>query len=158
MMGHKPPSSNWTGRPPSKRMGAGSSPAGGSVSHPHGGDVRQADIVRWAMAISAGGEEAGVAIAEIARLIPIEWNGDEIFLDGAVRTGIMVGMDPVNIAVCLMFAMVGMEWPFLFPDVLPAVSKEWSRRVREGRSAARKPTSPSARMPQLLEIETGKEP
>lgn len=158
-MGHKPPSSNRTGRPPSKRMGAGSSPAGGSVGRTPGGmDVLRDEIVRWAMAIAAGGMEAEAAIAEVARIVPVERDGNEIILGGIVRTGFVAGWtDPVNIAVGLMFAMVGMEWPFLFPDVLPAVSKEWSRRVREGKAAART-GGPSARMPRLLEIETGEEP
>ncbi len=60
---------------------------------------------------------------------------DEIIFDGpsGVGTGLFKGIDPINAAVCVAFAVAGVFWPFVFPNLLKKVEKEWKERLKQRR-------------------------
>jgi len=57
---------------------------------------------------------------------------DEIIFDGpsGVGTGLFKGVDPINAAVCIGFAVAGVFWPFVFPNLLKKVEAKWKERRR----------------------------
>ncbi len=55
---------------------------------------------------------------------------DEIIFDGpsGVGTGLFKGIDPINAAVCIGFAVAGPLWPFVFPNLIKKVEAKWKER------------------------------
>jgi len=58
---------------------------------------------------------------------------DEIVFDGpsGVGTGLLRGMDPINTAVCIAFAIAGAFWPFMFPNLLRKAEAKWKEGRKE---------------------------
>ena len=52
-----------------------------------------------------------------------------------ITTAILANSDPVTRAVCLGFAVFGVNWPFLCPRLLYAVNQEWRLRQKQAASA-----------------------
>ncbi len=53
-----------------------------------------------------------------------------------IRTGLCENSDPITKAVCLGFAIAGIHWPQVFPDLLGAVNKEWRARIKAAKRAS----------------------
>jgi hypothetical protein len=53
-----------------------------------------------------------------------------------ITTAITAISDPVSRAVCLGFAVAGIWWPHVFPNLLTEVNKEWRSRRKQADSNA----------------------
>jgi hypothetical protein len=72
--------------------------------------------------------------------------GDEVLLINPYlnfRTAIFENMDPVSRAVALGFALAGMYWPKIFPDLLKETNKEWKKREEAQEARAGETRNPA---------------
>jgi len=71
--------------------------------------------------------------------VPVEYNGKVLRLGGRgkfpgysnVPSAIYQDLDPTTILVCLGFAFFGMFWPWVMPDALKKLNKQWREEMKK---------------------------
>ena len=72
-----------------------------------------------------------------------EWKGNVLYIDGLIKTAIHRQLDPVNIYVCIAFALFGPYWPWVCGDGLKRINKIWKERLKKTKCTKRKVTKDS---------------
>jgi len=68
----------------------------------------------------------------------VEQRDGVLAIEGMVNTGIMRGLDPVNILVCLGFAFFGSYWAWVMPKAIEKIRKLWREEVKRQKKEAKR--------------------